>query len=312
MRKILITGASGLLGANLAVDMSADWEVIAQYNKHRIASNRFESKQADLVQQNAAPGLLKQVQPDVIIHCAALTHVDTCEKEPELTFQLNAEMAESVAAAAKQVGAYMVHISTDAVFDGEAGGYVETDPVHPINVYARSKVEGEERVLAVYPEAAVLRVNIFGWNAQNKFSLAEWFLDQLENNRICKGFTDVFVTPALVNALVPLLEAMAEEKISGIVHAAGADCVSKHEFGVRIANTFDLDSGLIEPSTIEEVGLVAARANRLCLKSVRLESELGVKPLSLDAGLLKMRCLRKNGYTAALKDLITGGSHERV
>ncbi len=80
-------------------------------------------------------------------------------------------------------------------------GYREGDPVHPINAYARSKAAGEELVQAAFPEAAVLRVNIFGWNAQPKFSLAEWFLDHLEQGKACRGFTDVTVTPTLVNAL---------------------------------------------------------------------------------------------------------------
>jgi len=219
-------------------------------------------------------------------------------------------MAENVARAARQAGAYLVHVSTDAVFDGERGGYVESDPVNPPNVYARSKVKGEELVLEANPGAAVLRVNIFGWNAQPKFSLAEWFLDKLERKLGCRGFTDVYVTPTLVNALVPLIEKMAGEKTRGIVHAAGADCISKYEFGVRIASAFGLDSSLIEPAKVEEVGLLAPRGRKLCLESERMIPELGIQPLDLEEGLGRMRSLRENGYTASLKDLFKGGSHE--
>ncbi|MBN1264759.1 MAG: SDR family oxidoreductase [Anaerolineales bacterium] len=312
MRSILITGASGLLGSNLALEMSTDWKVTAQYYQHQIASDRFACECVDLSVEGAAEALLQRVRPDVVIHCAALTHVDTCEKQPDLAFRLNAKMPGLVAAAAKKVGAYLVHISTDAVFDGEQGGYRENDPVHPVNIYARSKVEGEEQVLAENANAAVLRVNIFGWNAQDKFSLAEWFLDKLEQKHSCKGFTDVFITPTLVNALVPLLEAMAGTGTSGIVHAAGADCVSKYEFGVRIAQAFALDSSVIEPSTVEEAGLLAVRGRRLCLKSERMESELGIFPLDLESALQKMCSLRENGYKAALQDLTTGGRHERI
>lgn len=310
MKKVLVTGASGLLGSNLALEMSTDWDVCAQHHRHMLASDHMRCVRADLSDEQEAAALLQKERPDLVVHCAALTHVDTCEKQPDLAFELNAGMAEIVAQQSRAVGAFLIHISTDAVFDGERGGYFESDPVNPPNIYARSKVKGEELVLNANPDAAVLRVNIFGWNAQPKFSLAEWFLDKLERKLGCRGFTDVYVTPTLVNALVPLIEKIAEEKTSGVVHAAGADCVSKYEFGVRVASAFELDSSLIEPSTVEEVGLLAPRGRRLCLESERMKSELGLQPLDLDEGLGRMRSLRENGYTASLKDLFKGGSHE--
>jgi len=103
---------------------------------------------------------------------------------------------------------------------------------------------------------------------------------------------------------------MADKGTAGVVHAAGADCVSKYEFGVRIAQAFGLDSSVIEPSTVEEVGLLARRGRRLCLQSGRMLPELEIQPLDLDAGLRKMRELRENGFMKALKDLTNGGSHE--
>ncbi len=110
------------MGANLALQMSAGWSVTAQYFQHAITSDLFDCVRADLADPDAAQALFQRVRPDVVIHCAALTHIDTCERQPDLALRLNAGMAEQVAAAAKIAGAYLVHISTDAVFDGGDGG----------------------------------------------------------------------------------------------------------------------------------------------------------------------------------------------
>lgn len=304
MPRILITGASGLLGSNLALETSVEHDVIAQYFQHPLASDMFTCVRADLTVASEVDALFERYQPDWVINCAALTTVDVCERKPELTQRLNVDLPAQIARAARACAARMIHISTDAVFDGKQGYYTESDPVNPLNVYARSKAAAEELVRQIYPAAAVVRTNLFGWNAQQKFSLAEWFLDNLRSRRGCKGFTDAWVNPILVNDLASVLTGILTAGLSGIWHVGSSECINKYQFGRLIAGTFTEDAGLIEPVKVAELGLIAPRAPKLCLDCTRIAEQMEIRLPTIWEGLQRMRRLEENGYRERLKDMI--------
>ncbi len=308
MKRILVTGASGLLGANMVLEACERYEVISQYFKHSIHAEGFESIRADLSQPGAAKRLIEWAKPDWVIHCAAATNVDYCELNPEQAFLLNRDMAGWVAEAAWSAGARLVHISTDAVFDGQRGGYREVDPANPINVYGRSKLAGEEAVLAAHPKAIVVRTNIYGWNAQQKKSLAEWFLDHLEQGQSAPGFKDVWITPILVNDLADVLFLMLEAGLSGIYHVGGRECLSKYQFGRYIGRVFGLDTSLVRPVSVRDVGLKAARSPRLCLRNEKVEQSIGQQMQNVDKGIERFWELReKNDFYSRLKAMAQDG-----
>jgi dTDP-4-dehydrorhamnose reductase len=311
MKRVLITGASGLLGSNLVLDAAGDHEVAAIAHRRRVEWPGVRSFQADLAEAGAARELMDLVRPEWVIHCAAATDIDACEAEPAQAFRLNRDMAGQVAEAAHAVGARLAHISTDAVFDGERGGYQEDDLSAPINVYGRSKLEGEEAVRAACPEALIIRTNIYGWNAVEKKSLAEWFLDHLQRGSECRGFADVFVSPLLVNDLGDLLFRMLEAGLRGLYHVAGGDCVSKYEFGVRVAQAFDLDAGRIKRASVKAGGLRAPRGRRLCLAGRKIEADLGVHLPGLRDGLARFKALRDQGRPGDLERLARTGERAR-
>jgi dTDP-4-dehydrorhamnose reductase len=301
MRRLLITGASGLLGANLVLDAAERYETTAVAHAHRIEWTGVRCYQADLAEPGAADEVLSRSRPEAVIHCAAATDVDGCESDPAAADRLNRAMAAHVAEAAAHVGARLAHVSTDAVFDGETGGYREGDPTNPINAYGRSKLEGERAVREACPEALIIRTNIFGWNAQAKRSLAEWFLDHLEARRRCPGFADIWVSSILVSDLGQLIFRMLEGGLRGVYHVGGADCVSKYEFGVRIAATFRLDAGLIDPVEADSARLRAPRPRRLCLSGAKIERDLGIRLPGLRDGLERFRVEREAGRPARLR-----------
>jgi len=311
MSRVLITGASGLLGSNLVLDAAGGHEVSAIAHRRRVEWPGVRSFQADLAEAGAARELMNLVRPEWVIHCAAATDIDACETEPTQAFRVNRDMAGKVAEAAHAVGARLAHISTDAVFDGERGGYAEDDLPAPINVYARSKLEGEEAVRAACPEALIIRTNIYGWNAVEKKSLAEWFLANLESGKGCRGFADVLVNPLLVNDLGDLLFRMLEAGLRGLYHVAGGDCVSKYEFGVQVARAFDLDPGRIERASVEAGGLRAPRGRRLCLAGRKIEADLGVHLPGVRDGLARFKALREQGRPDKLRQLASTGAMAR-
>ncbi len=197
MRKhrILITGASGLLGLNTALEAAKEHQVFGQVNSQRLNTTAFSVIQADLLVPGAIQRLLEDTQPDWVIHCAALANVDLCETDPQQAQQLNSEVPGELAEYVARGGARLIHVSTDAVFDGQVGDYREQDAPNPLGVYARSKLAGEQAVAEANPQAIIARVNLFGWSLFGKRSLAEFFFNNLERGKAVHGLHRCILLP---------------------------------------------------------------------------------------------------------------------
>ena len=304
MARLLVTGASGLLGANLVLEAIESHQVTAVSRQHPVRVAGVTSYRVDLTDRQAARALVAEAAPEAIVHCAAATDVDGCERDPGMARLLNRDMAETIAAAAREQGAAFVFISTDAVFDGETGAYDETAGPEPLSVYGRSKLEVEQAVLRAHPQALIVRTNIYGWNAQAKESLAEWFLRRCQEGIRSPGWTDVSSTPILVNDLAGVILRLLATGRAGVYHVGGATCLSKYDFGRRVAAAFDFDPDLIAPASVREAELMAPRALRLCLQCDKTESALGARLPTVDEGLARFRGLRQEGWVRRLKEAV--------
>jgi dTDP-4-dehydrorhamnose reductase len=276
MKRLLITGASGLLGLNLALAAcDQGYTVTGVVHDHRLKGTPFEVCVCDLAHPAGISKLIEEADPDVIVHCAAVANLEAAEAAPQLAQRLNAEIPGQLARTAATHGIRFVHISTDAVFDGARGGYSEEDTPNPLSVYGRSKLAGEQAVAAADPDALITRVNFYGWSLSGQRSLAEWFLNSLSKRQAVNGFIDVYFCSLLVNDLAALLLKMISRGVSGIYHVVNRDCISKYAFGVALARQFGLDESLISPVSVHNSGLVAQRSPNLTLRTGKLTSLLG-------------------------------------
>ena len=301
MRRLLITGASGLLGLNFAVQASSQHSVMGVVHHNELAGVPFSVVHADLAQPESVADLIKRTRPEVIIHCAALTILDICETQPELAWRLNAAVPGELAAAAAQAGVKLVHISTDAVFDGQRGNYTEEDQPDPLSVYARSKLAGEQAVIEANPQAIIARVNFYGWSLTGARSLAEFFYRNLSAGKGVNGFTDVLFCPLLVNDLVSLLLKMVEKDLKGLYHVVSPESLSKYDFGCRIARLFNLDEKLITPTSWRAGGLQAQRSPDLTMSTAKLAGALGLSLPDQQAGLQHFHELFESGYPQKIR-----------
>lgn len=304
MDKILITGGSGLLGSNIAKIAISKFDVFATYNKTKVNMKYAHFFQIDLTKKEQL-NKIKRINPDFIIHCAALTDVDYCEENPNEAYKQNVLTSVDIAEIAKKIGAYLIHISTDSVFDGTKGNYKEEDIPNPINVYGKTKLEAEQKVLSIYPNSCIVRTNIYGWNVQSKLKLAEWFLENLRNKKEINGFVDVYFTPILVNNLSDAILELYERNKKGIYNIVGSERVSKYEFGVKLAEVFQLDASLITRANVDEFNFTAERPKDTSLDVRKAEKELNTKLLRVKDGLIKFRSLEENSYVSKLKRCLT-------
>lgn len=275
MTHFLVTGASGLLGLNFSLKAAGHHKIVGVVHQQALRQVPFPTLQLDLSENGAVEKLVQQVQPEVVLHCAALANVDQCEVEPELAFRVNAELPGKLATVCKRLKIRLVHISTDAVFDGQRGGYHEADAANPINTYARTKLAGEQAVRDANPDAIIARVNFYGWSLKGRRSLAEIFYYTLSSNRPMRGFTDVFFCPFHVDQLTDVILKMLEKDLKGLYHVVSPESLSKYQFGRMIASQFGLDESLLTPSSWREAGLKAVRSPNLTLSSQKLSRDLG-------------------------------------
>lgn len=302
--RILVTGASGLLGANLALEAAKDHTVYGLVNSLELHTTAFQVLQGDLAEPGVIEALLDRTQPDWVIHCAALANVDACETDPARAVKLNTDVPRRLAQHVARGGARLLHISTDAVFDGVKGDYKEDDAPNPLSVYARTKLGGEIAVAETNPDAIVARVNLFGWSPSGKRSLAEWFLNNLSAGKAVMGFTDVFFCPLLANDLGNIFLAMLQKQLYGLYHVVARDCLSKYAFGVKLADLFNFDASLIRPTSFRESGLAAARSPNLTLNTEKLTRALGVPLPTIQQGLSSFYRLYEEKYPHRLREML--------
>lgn len=304
--RILITGASGLLGLNLALETAPRHTVFGSVSQHALKTNAFTVVQTNLLAPGAVERLLEAAQPDWVIHCAALANLDACEADPLLAQQLNTDLPRTLASHVARSGARLVHISTDSVFDGLRGDYSEEHIPTPVGTYSRTKLEGEHAVAEVDPTAIIARVNLFGWSMSGDRSLAEFFFNNLSQGKPVMGFTDVCFCPLLANDLADIFISMLEKRLNGVYHVVGAEALSKYDFAIRLAHRFDFDPNLINPISVRQSGLKATRSPNLSLRSDKLARALGNSLPRISTGLDKFYTLYQQGYPQILHSLKTG------
>lgn len=298
---IVVTGASGMLGSNLvATVMELGRTAVALYNTNPIAIPGSKAYRCDLGTSREVVSRLQQFEPAWIVHCAAATNVDWCERNPEAAAQINVANTIALASAAREIGARVLFISTDSVFDGKRGGYTEEDATRPINTYAQTKRDAEDAVSEASADNLVVRTNLFGWSVFGT-GLAEWMLKKLESGDRVPGFVDVRFSPVMAVDLANILIAMMDRQLSGLFHVGASDTATKYEFALEIAQRFGIRDFHIDPVASDTVDFAATRPKDPTLDSSKIQDTLGRSMPSVGEGVAGLQQLRASGYETRLK-----------
>lgn len=302
MKRIMVTGGSGLLGGNCLVMLREAYHVVGIFHATAVSLPGVEMCRVDLRNHSAVADFVRQFKPDAIIHCAALTDVDYCEANPDEAMRVNRDLVANLARLSCELGGQFVHISTDAVYGDLKGPSREDDLLAaPVNVYAHSKLLGEQAALAQNPSSLVLRTCIYGWNVSNKLSFSESILKSLLLESPITLFRDVFFSPILVNDLVDVIVYLLEAKSSGIYNVGAPQGISKLAFGLLLAKLIGLADEQIKAISVAEKQLVAARPLNPVMDVEKVMGELP-KPLpSVEEGLDRFLGLLKDGYVNKIK-----------
>lgn len=259
MKKILVTGGSGLLGSKVVSLAESEYQVIPTHFKDSLFLN---SVRLDITNKREVFQNIQKFRPDIVIHAAAETNVDKCEKEKQRAWKTNVEGTSNLAEICGRMNAKMIYVSTDYVFDGEKGLYAEEDEPNPVNYYGLTKLKGEELLAKCCEDYIIVRTSVlYGWNPR-KLNFATWIIDSLRHKLKIQVVDDHFNSPTLADNLAQALVETLEKGLSGLFHMAGSERTSRYEFSVKVAETFNLDTSLIKPIKMNELKAWIAKRPR--------------------------------------------------
>ena len=301
--RVFITGGSGLLALNWAMTIRGQSEVILGIHDREINIHGFKTKNVDLESVAHLISELEIMQPDIVIHTAGLTNVEQCEADPELAKHINVKLATNVAKACATLKLPLVHISTDHLFNGLTSFVDETHPISAVNVYGKTKAEAEHQVLAAYPEALVVRTNFYGWGTSYRRSFSDTVIQELRAGKELTLFKDVTYTPILAEAVTKSVHDLIHLKAAGIFHIVGDDRLSKHEFGLKLANEFNLNANLIKSGCITNRKSLIRRPHDMSLSNQKAKNLLGRKLGGVDEHIARLHKQEQNGLAQELQRL---------
>ncbi len=288
--RILITGAAGFLGWNIARYFHhRDAVVVGVWNRAAVDPSVVSRRiQLDITDRDAA-SVIAGEQPDLIVHCAAMSARSDCEADPLRAHAVNVEASQKLAESARAVGARFVFISTDLVFDGDSAPYREGDVPSPISLYGETKVKAEAAVMAANPESHILRTALMYGNGPGSVpgSFLTWTLNALRCDETLRLYTNQYRTALFAPDVPRLIELLRSQNApGGIYHAAGPDCLSRYDTGLRIAEAYGYSADCIAAAEVPRPDGLGPTDD--CSLVIDKSASLGMHFTSLADGLAQL------------------------
>tara|TARA_S200000501_G_scaffold293950_1_gene279643 strand:+ start:435 stop:1346 length:912 start_codon:yes stop_codon:yes gene_type:complete len=281
-KKLLILGGSSLLAYLWVKEVNNIYEIYITKHKYCINYMGLEAIDIDLFSRNSVRGILESYDIDIVVNCIGLTNVETCEKDPDTAFRLNSHLPGIIANACNLTNTKLIHISTDHFFDNQSVLYSEEDEVRLINVYAKSKYEGELEVLTNCQSSIICRTNFFGYGPDHKNSFSEWIEQSAKNNQKIVLFKDVFITPVSGNNLAFYAHKLLDKNCSGIFNISSDKQISKFDFGKLLCNKLNIPSYSILPGSIDDRSDLVRRPKSMGLSNSKLTRTIKNQNLDIE------------------------------
>jgi dTDP-4-dehydrorhamnose reductase len=246
MKKVLFVGGSSLLAINWAQLIKARYRPVLNIHKRSIALPSIDTCQLNLMNSEVLALQIASINPSFIVNAAALANVDLCESNEQGAIASNVFVAEVVAAASNKLNIPLIHVSTDQIFDGKIAFANEMSKPNPLNIYGKTKLDGEIQVVKSNPRSLIIRTNFYGWGPLFRQSFSDYIIHSLRNAREIYLHNDVHYTPILIESLVKCVHSLIELNAVGIYHIVGNERITKYDFGVKLAQRFDLDANYIK------------------------------------------------------------------
>lgn len=260
-KKYLITGGSGLLATNWALLNKNIDNISLITHKKKINIKNVKIIQISKLNKKSIYKLIKKSNIDYLVHTAAISNVDLCEKNKKKTYFVNTSMTKTIVDVCKKLKIKLIFISTDHLFKGNKSFSSELCKYSPLNIYASSKARAEKIIKSNLTNYLIIRTNFFGWGTSYRKSFSDWIYYSLKNNKKINLFDDVFFSPIYINDLIKAIKLLLKKKLTGTFNIVGNERLSKYRFGLLLAKVFNLNSNLIKKSSIKNTTMVRRPAD---------------------------------------------------
>jgi dTDP-4-dehydrorhamnose reductase len=291
MKTVLVTGSNGLLGQKLTALLAFHQSIrlIATglgQNRNQLTQG-YAYAEMDVSSKESVEAVFEKYKPEVVIHCAAMTNVDACEKDPEMCNKTNVLAVEVLVNACKVFGIKLIHVSTDFIFDGTAGPYSEDDQPNPLSVYGHSKWEAEKIVQQAGIDYAIVRtVLVYGVvSGLSRSNIVLWVKESLEQQKNIQVVDDQFRSPTLAEDLADGIVRVLLQNKTGIYHISGPEFMNIYELACAVADFWKLDKNLITPVKSDILNQPAKRPPVTGFNISKAIEDLHYQPHSLKQGL---------------------------
>lgn len=299
MKKILLTGANGLLGQKLVgllrEQPNVEFVATARGDNRLPYADGYIYRAMNITDRQQVLDVIGEVRPDVVIHTAAMTDVDKCELQKDACWAQNVQAVEYIVEACQAVNAFLLHVSTDFIFDGVAGPYDETAEANPISFYGWSKYAGEKVVIHSSRSDAPLRwaiartVLVYGIaHDMSRSNIILWVKKSLEDGKNIKVVTDQWRSPTLAEDLAMGCYLIADQEAEGIFNISGKEVLTPYDMAIKTADYFGLDKSLIAQADASTFTQVARRPPRTGFILDKARTILGYNPHSFEEGIAKL------------------------
>jgi dTDP-4-dehydrorhamnose reductase len=247
-------------------------------------------RRLDASDKHEVRAVLEEIEPEVIINTAAMTNVDQCETDREAAWRANVVSVENLVQAAKLIGAHLIHISTDYVFDGKNGPYIELDRPNPVSYYGRTKLASENVIRTSGIPHTIFRTMILygtGYNVKSNFGL--WVLKSLTEGKPVRVVDDQMGNPTRADDLAYAIIKALELGRSGLYHVSGPELVSRYDFALAVAEVFELNKKLITPVKTAALKQQACRPMKSGFITLKAQTDLDVRMSGMIHGLTVLK-----------------------
>ncbi|MDD5531066.1 MAG: SDR family oxidoreductase [bacterium] len=290
---VLITGVTGLLGRALS-ETAPD-----KYNTYNIFLNEQNKKFSkskynvcmDVRKPEQINNVFKLSYPDWIIHTAGITNVDSVEKNPKNSYEINVKGTKNILEECKKYNTKIIYLSSNAVFDGKNPPYKEEDEVNPVNQYGMQKVECENIIKKSKSDYVIIRpILMYGWNESfERLNPVTWQIQRLMQSEQIRMVDDIYTQPLYSVACAEAIWKIIELNQSGTFHIAGKDVVTRYDFALKIAEIFGLNKSLIVPVKSAFFKSIAPRPENTSYVTKKIQRELKITPVGIEEGLTSMK-----------------------
>lgn len=295
MKKVVITGSNGLLGQtlmNLLLKEQDSYKVFGlSKGENRSGRSDFEYYSLDITDEETLKKTLQEINPNFIIHTAAMTNVDACEDDKENCKKLNVDAVQNLTEICNEMNSHMIHISTDFIFDGIQGYYKETDIPNPLSYYGMSKLNSEKILISSKINFTILRtILVYGQvNNLGRNNIVLWVKEMLENGKEITIVDDQFRMPTYVEDLALACKSAIDKKARGIYNISSSELLSVYQIAQQIAIVFGLDKTLIKPISTSTLNQRAARPPKTGFDLSKTNSDLDFYPKTFKEDLLRFK-----------------------